>query len=70
MKRLREAALMIALLSGAFGLSATEAASGAASSTMKAVVARHYGGSEMLKLEEMPVPEPKESEVLVRVIAS
>src|SRR3984893_12599959 len=38
--------------------------------TMKAVVAHEYGGPEELKLEEVPVPEPKENEVLVRVIAS
>ncbi|HZR79293.1 MAG TPA: NADP-dependent oxidoreductase [Chthoniobacterales bacterium] len=38
--------------------------------TMKAVVAHEYGGPEKLKLEEVPVPEPKENEVLVRVIAS
>ena len=37
---------------------------------MKAVIAHEYGGAEVLKLEEMPVPEPKENEVLVRVIAS
>jgi NADPH:quinone reductase-like Zn-dependent oxidoreductase len=38
--------------------------------TMKAVVAHEYGGPEVLKMEEVPVPEPKENEVLVRVIAS
>jgi NADPH:quinone reductase-like Zn-dependent oxidoreductase len=38
--------------------------------TMKAVVAHDYGGPEVLKLEEVPVPQPKENEVLVRVIAS
>src|SRR5260370_13734737 len=38
--------------------------------TMKAVVAHGYGGPEVLKLEEVPVPEPKENEILVRVIAS
>ena len=38
--------------------------------TMKAVVAHEYGGPEKLKLEEIPVPEPKEKEILVRVIAS
>ena len=38
--------------------------------TMKAVVAHEYGGPEVLKLEDVPVPEPKENEVLVRVIAS
>ena len=37
---------------------------------MKAVVAHEYGGPEMLKYEDAPMPEPKENEVLVRVIAS
>ena len=37
---------------------------------MKAVVAHEYGGSEVLKLEEVPRPEPKANEALVRVIAS
>src|ERR1043166_4287933 len=38
--------------------------------TMKAVIAHEYGGPEVLKLEEVPVPEPKENEILVRVVAS
>jgi NADPH:quinone reductase-like Zn-dependent oxidoreductase len=38
--------------------------------TMKAVVAHEYGGPEVLKYEDAAVPEPKENEVLVRVIAS
>src|SRR5437868_2996140 len=38
--------------------------------TMKAIVAHEYGGPDVLKLEEVPVPEPKENEILVRVIAS
>jgi len=38
--------------------------------TMKAVVAHEYGGPEVLKLEEIPVPELKENEILVRVVAS
>ena len=38
--------------------------------TMKVIVAHDYGGPEVLKLEEVPVPEPKENEILVRVIAS
>ena len=38
--------------------------------TMKAVVAHEYGGPDVLKLEGVPVPEPKENEILVRVIAS
>jgi NADPH:quinone reductase-like Zn-dependent oxidoreductase len=37
---------------------------------MKAIVAHQYGGPEVLKLEEIPQPEPKEDEILVRVIAA
>ena len=37
---------------------------------MKAVVAHEYGAPEVLKFEEMPRPEPKDDEALVRVIAS
>src|SRR6476619_7050009 len=37
---------------------------------MKAVVAHEYGAPEVLKLEEITRPEPKEDEALVRVIAS
>ncbi|HEY2625309.1 MAG TPA: NADP-dependent oxidoreductase [Candidatus Udaeobacter sp.] len=41
-----------------------------AENPMKAVVAHEYGGPEVLKFEEVPRPEPKENEALVRVIAS
>ena len=37
---------------------------------MKAVIAHQYGGPEVLKFENVPRPEPKENEALVRVIAS
>ncbi len=37
---------------------------------MKAIVAHEYGGTEVLKYEDMPVPAPQDGEVLVRVIAS
>src|SRR5213596_2869223 len=37
---------------------------------MKAMVAHQYGGPEVLKYEDVPPPEPKENEILVRVIAS
>jgi len=40
------------------------------SSTMKAVVVHEYGGPEVLKYEDAPKPEPKENEMLVRVIAA
>jgi len=38
--------------------------------TMKAIVVHQYGGPEVLKLEEVPVPQPKDTDVLLRVIAS
>jgi len=33
-------------------------------------VAHEYGGAEVLKYEDVPRPEPKEDEALLRVIAS
>jgi NADPH:quinone reductase-like Zn-dependent oxidoreductase len=39
-------------------------------STMKAVVVHEYGGPEVLKYEDAPRPEPKQNEILVRVIAA
>jgi NADPH:quinone reductase-like Zn-dependent oxidoreductase len=41
-----------------------------AESMMKAIVVHQYGGPEVLKLEDVPRPEPKENEVLFRVIAA
>jgi NADPH:quinone reductase-like Zn-dependent oxidoreductase len=38
--------------------------------TMKAIVIHEYGGPEVLKYEEVPRPEPKEDQILVRVIAA
>src|SRR2546423_4702750 len=40
------------------------------SATMKAIVAHEYGGPEVLKYEDVARPEPKEDEILVRVIAA
>src|SRR5213592_798632 len=37
---------------------------------MEAVVAHEYGAPDVLKLEQIPRPEPNEEEALVRVIAS
>src|SRR6266480_1466309 len=37
---------------------------------MQAVVAHEYGAPDVLKVEEVPRPEPNEDEALVRVIAS
>src|SRR2546421_10307774 len=38
--------------------------------TMKAIVVHEYGGPDLLKYEDVPLPKPKENEILVRVIAS
>ena len=38
--------------------------------TMKAIVVHEFGGPEVLKYEDAPRPEPKENEVLVRVMAA
>src|SRR5438874_5138841 len=40
------------------------------SAAMKAIVAHEYGGPEVLKYEDAPRPEPKEDQILVRVIAA
>src|SRR3954453_11310224 len=37
---------------------------------MRAVVAHEYGAPDVLKVEQVPRPEPNEAEALVRVIAS
>ena len=38
--------------------------------TMKAVQIHTYGGPDVLQFEDMPRPEPKANEVLVRVVAA
>jgi NADPH:quinone reductase-like Zn-dependent oxidoreductase len=39
-------------------------------SLMKAIVLHAYGGGELLKYEDAPRPEPKEDEILIRVMAA
>jgi NADPH:quinone reductase-like Zn-dependent oxidoreductase len=51
------------------GLTAAVAAD-PAPSQMKAVVVQKYGGPEVLKVENIPLPEPKEGEVRIRVMAA
>ena len=40
------------------------------SSYMQAIQYHRFGGSEVLELENVPRPEPKEDEVLIRVVAA
>jgi NADPH:quinone reductase-like Zn-dependent oxidoreductase len=55
----------------ALALAATSSiAADSQTSPMKAVVLRGYGGPEVAKLEEMARPEPKDDEILLRVIAA
>ena len=42
----------------------------ARSETMKAIVAHEYGGPQVLKLEDVAIPSPKEDEMLVKVYAA
>src|ERR1700720_2088279 len=38
--------------------------------TMKAIVIHEYGGPGVLKYEDVPRPEPKQDQLLIRVIAA
>ena len=49
---------------------ATASFSGSVPKSMKAVMVHQYGGPEVLQLENVPVPEPKENEILVHVLGS
>ena len=42
----------------------------AAAETMKAIVVHEYGGPEVLKFEDVPVPSPKDDEMLIKVVAA
>lgn len=41
-----------------------------APSTMKAIVTHEHGNPEVLKYEDVPRPEPKEDQILIRVMAA
>ena len=62
-------ALVLTLLAVS-ALAAGQDAPPTSASTMKAVRIHTSGGVEVLKYEDAPRPEPKESELLVRVIAA
>lgn len=53
-----------------FGLALSAQGAQSTTLTMKAIVVHEYGGPEVLKYEDVPRPEPKENEALVRVIAA
>src|SRR5689334_12343687 len=48
----------------------TERTTRARAATMKAVRLHEYGGPDVLRYEDVPVPEPGEGDVLVRVHAA
>jgi NADPH:quinone reductase-like Zn-dependent oxidoreductase len=52
------------------GVTALEGASDSESAKMRAIVIRAYGGPEVMKLEDVPRPQPADDEVLIRVVAA
>src|SRR5438270_8681083 len=54
----------------AAGILQTVLSAQSATPTMKAVVIHEYGGPEVLKYEDVPRPEPKADQILIRVIAA
>ena len=66
MKRQLSLALAVAISWSPLGVAFAQSAN----STMKAVVVNEYGGPEVLKYQDAPRPEPKDDEILVRVIAA
>lgn len=68
MRIVRELTLLVAL--GAPPILLTGATAQSAMPTMKAVVIHEYGGPDVLKYEDIPRPEPKDDQLLIRVIAA
>jgi NADPH:quinone reductase-like Zn-dependent oxidoreductase len=66
MKKYSNPAMMLALS----GLGLNIVVAQPAQPRMKAVVVHEYGGPEVLKYEDVPRPEPKDDQILVRVIAA
>jgi len=59
-------AIVLMAASGALDIAGAQTSK----STMKAIVVNEYGGPEILKYQDVPRPEPKDDEILVRVIAA
>jgi NADPH:quinone reductase-like Zn-dependent oxidoreductase len=66
MKKQLSLALAVAISCSPLGVAFAQSAN----STMKAVVLNEYGGPEVLKYRDAPRPEPKDDDILVRVIAA
>jgi len=60
---MKSAVLLAALIAAAIGAQR-------AGPTMKAIVAHQWGGPEVLKVEEVPLPQPKENEILIKSFAA
>jgi len=59
---------LAALLAAALVAAAVDAQS--PGRTMKAMVAQQWGGPEVLKMEDVPLPQPKEDEILIKCFAA
>jgi NADPH:quinone reductase-like Zn-dependent oxidoreductase len=62
--------LIFAAGSAAAGILHTLLCAQSVKPTMKAIVLHEYGGPEVLKYEDVPQPEPKQDQLLIRVIAA
>ena len=62
--------LILSAAAVAAGILHTELSAQSVTPTMKAIVIHEYGGPEILKYEDVPRPEPKDDQILVRVIAA
>src|SRR5256714_1539331 len=67
MRRPKVAGLIAALVSALTGLGN---APGSENTNMRAIVIHAYGGSEVMKLEQVTRPEPADDEILIRVVAA
>lgn len=65
-----KARFLLAFVFGVIGGTVSVAVAQTNSATMKAAVANQPGGPEVLKYQDAPKPEPKDDEILVRVIAA